>query len=270
MEIIKASGDKAIFKKSKIEKTAILAGAPKKLAKEVANKVEKKIHKGTKTSEILNLTLKFLKVRPEIAARYDLKRAIMSLGPSGFPFEEFFSQVLKHYGYKTTVGNLIKGKAVRHEIDIVAKKKKSYMIEAKYHNSPGVHTDTKVAMYTYARFLDLKSNPKNIFEEPWLVTNTRCTSRAIKYSEGVGLKIISWKYPREGNLQQLLEDKGLYPITIFKTISKDTKEKLFKAKIVLANDLANHSLNELNKKTGLNRDILKHILKEIEEIRNVN
>ena len=98
MKIIKASGDEAKFNERKIEKSVMKAGAPKKLALEVAKNVRKKVHDGATTKEILNLTLKCLVKDKDIAARYDLKRAIMSLGPSGFPFEEFFSQVLHNHG----------------------------------------------------------------------------------------------------------------------------------------------------------------------------
>lgn len=112
MEIIKASGEPAEFVRGSIERSTVRAGASKELAKAVAMDVERKVKKGMKTKEILDLTLKALESRPEIAARYDLKRAIMNLGPSGFPFEEFFSQVLRNYGYTTTTGNQVQGKVV--------------------------------------------------------------------------------------------------------------------------------------------------------------
>lgn len=266
MEIIKASGEPAEFTRGSIERSTVRAGAPKELAKAVAVDVEKKVKKGMNTQEILDLTLKSLENRPEIAARYDLKRAIMNLGPSGFPFEEFFSQILKNYGYKTSTGNHIQGKVVLQEVDVVAEKKLVYMIEAKYHNSPGIYTDTKVAMYTYARFLDIKSNVKNRFDGVWLVTNTKCTENAVRYASGVGVKIIAWRYPAKGNLQELIEKKGLYPITILRGVSSEIKKQLFKANIVLAKDLANYKLSELSEKTELDGNILKDILSEARAI----
>ena len=266
MDIIKASGFPERFDKNKIENTVIKAGGSKELAKEISLKVGKSIKPNTTTQQILNLTLSLLKNKPEIAARYDLKRAIMNLGPHGFLFEEYFAQILQNYGYKTQVGVEIKGKVVMQEIDVLAEKKKVSMVEAKYHNQPGTHTDTKVALYTYARFLDIKSNPKNKVDEPWLVTNTRCTPRAVSYSKGVGLRIISWSYPPKGNLQELIENKKLYPVTIYKTVSDSIKEKLFQAKIVLAKDLMQHSLQELKRKTGLDENTLKKILDETKNI----
>lgn len=270
MRIVKASGDIVPFNKNAIKKSVVRAGASRELAKEVSNEVRKKVSDGMNTKEILKLTLKSLKKNPKIATRYDLKRAIMKLGPTGFPFEEFFSQVLKNYGYKTRVGVQVMGKVISQEIDIIAIKKSTIMIEAKYHNSPGIKTDTKVAMYTYARYLDIKSNPKNHFDSALLVTNTKCTSQAIKYSRGVGLKMVGWSYPSKGNLQELIEEKGLYPITIFKNMSNKVKEKLFGAKIVLAKDLANYDINELVKKTSLNKKLLSKVLSEAKNYASVN
>jgi hypothetical protein len=266
MYIIKASGERELFDKKRIEKTALRAGASARLAKKVADKVESKIHDGTTTKQILDLTLRLLKEKPEVAARYNLKRAIMELGPSGFPFEEFFSQILQNYGYKTEVGGFLKGKVINHEVDIIARNKLTYMIEAKYHNRAGIHTDTKVAMYTYARFLDINSSKKR-FDKAWLVTNTKCTHNAIAYAGGVGLKITGWTYPKKHSLQELIEKKGLYPITILGGIlSRNVKEKLFRARIVLAKDLASHELDDLMKKTGLGEKVLMEILGEAKKI----
>ena len=267
VQIIKASGEEEKFRKNKILRTVLKAGASRELAKQIANRIEKKARRGMTTKQILDLALKLLKKQPEIAARYDLKRAIMSLGPSGFPFEEYFSQILENYGFETKTGIIMKGKATTHEVDVLARKKLSYMIENKYHNRLGNHTNSKVAMYTYARFLDLKNNTKNKLDKGWLVTNTKCTPHSIEYSKGVGLKITSWQYASGGkNLQRLIEDKGLYPITIFKTISENIKHHLFRAKIVLAKDLADHEVHELMKKTDLSKSTIIKILEEAKKI----
>jgi hypothetical protein len=266
VNIIKASGISEKFDKRKIENTAIKAGTSKDFAREVANKVEEEIREGDTTKHILNLTLNLLKSHPDVAERYDLKRAIMELGPHGFLFEEYVAQILQAYGYKTKTDQFIKGKDITHEIDVVASNDKVSIIEAKYHNLAGTYTHTNVALYSYARFLDLKTNPKNKIDESWIVTNTKCTDRAILYSKGVGQKIISWNYPRVGSLQELIEKKGLYPITIYKTITRPIKEKLFQAKIVLAKDLQRHSVEELKSKTGLDEKILQKILDETKRL----
>jgi len=268
VQIMKANGTLTDFKKSKIEKTILKAGGSKELAKEVSGKVSKRIKRGTRTKEILKLTLKSLKKQPYIAMRYDLKRAIMSLGPHGFTFEEFFSQLLQNYDYETKVGQILKGKATTHEVDIIAKKNKKFMIECKYHNRAGKHSDSKVAMYTYARFLDLHNNKKNKFNQGWLVTNTKCTYHAIEYANGVDLRITSWKYAskNEKNLQELIEFRRLYPITILSSVVGNIKESLARAKIVLAKDIITYNIKELKEKTRLKEKDLRKVLKEANEV----
>ena len=47
-----------------------------------------------------------------------LKQAIMELGPSGFPFEQFVAELLKCRGYQIKVGVIVEGHCVNHEIDV--------------------------------------------------------------------------------------------------------------------------------------------------------
>jgi len=259
--IIKSNGEEEVFKKFKIIRTAVRAGASRKLAENIAGKVYYKINNGDSSKKVLDLVLKYLKGDKGVAARYDLKRAIMNLGPHGFSFEEYFSQILKEYGYETTTNNYIKGKVVIQEVDIIAKKdKKVFMIEAKYHNQFGGRVKSKEAMYTYARFLDIKNSIK--VNQPWLVTNTKCTDNAIGYSTGVGQKITAWNYPERENLRELIEKKNLYPVTVFKSVSGHVKEKLFGADILMAKDLFEYGVNELVEKTGLRSKGVKKVLDE--------
>jgi len=268
--VIKASGLEEEFSSRKIYNTIVEAGGDGRLARRVVNAVKRKYHKNITTEEILEVVLHELKGSPGIRARYDLKRAIMSLGPSGFPFETFFGHLIEHYNYEAKIGNFLRGKKIIHEVDIVAKriisgKEKNYMIECKYHNEPGTSTRLHPALYTYARFLDLNSLKKN-FDLPWLVTNTKCSNDARNYSKGVGLKITSWNYPNSSSLRKLITKKKLYPITIVKSISHATKEKLFSAKIMIAKNLLNYSVEDLIQKTGLSKKEIKKILKEVKEI----
>jgi len=263
MYVIKASGKKEKFNREKILGTLYRAGASKKIAEEIVREVEKRIFDGIATRKILDTALKLLKnSKPEVAAIYDLKRSIMSLGPTGFPFEKYFAEVLENYGYKTSVGKIYKGKITSHEVDITAKKKYRYMIEAKYHNSHGIYTNLKVALYVYARFLDLKKH----FDFPWLVTNTRLSRQASIYSRGVGMKVTGWNYPEKDNLQNLIEKKRLYPITILKSVDNRVKEKLYKSDIHLVKNILDYDLKELKKMTRLPDNIILGIIDESQKI----
>ncbi|MCH7850520.1 MAG: restriction endonuclease [Nanoarchaeota archaeon] len=267
MKIIKANGEVVSFNRKKIENSVYRSGASRSIAKKISKDVESSVKTGMKTSQIQKITLKSLGSCPIVRYKYNLKDAIMSLGPSGYTFEKYIAKILDNYGYKTEVGKKLRGKVVIQEIDIIATKNNfTSMIEAKYHNSHGIRTNTKVAMYTYARFLDVKSNPKNSFNDTWLVTNTACTNNAVRYSEGVKLKVISWNYPKSKNLRDMIEGKKLYPITIFKSISKSNLDKLFRANIVLAKDLSNSEINSLLRTTRINPKELKKIINMAKEV----
>lgn len=257
MEIIKASGEKENFSTKKLATTMREAGASKRLINETVFLVKSKIKSNTTTEEILNIALKNLKKEPGVAERYNLKRAMMELGPTGFPFEEYIAEVLRNYGYTTTTDLSLKGKVIYQEVDIVAEKEKKFMIECKYHNEPGTDTRLQPAMYTYARFLDLSQHK---FDQPWLITNTKCTVDAIGYAKGVNLKITSWNFPKDESLIKLISKKNLYPVTIL-FLNKEIKEKLLINKIVLLETLAEKDIKELYKRTNIP-------IKELEKIQN--
>jgi Holliday junction resolvase-like predicted endonuclease len=169
----------------------------------------------------------------------------MLLGPTGYPFEDFVGKILESVGYKTVVRQLLRGKCVTHEVDVIAERNgKRAMIEAKFHNNPGIRSDLHVALYTHARFLDLKE--KYDLNEAWIVTNTKTTTDAIAYAECMGMKTVSWSYPAEGSLRDLIEQSDLRPITMLTSLSSSQKIKLLENHIVLCKDIdANPSYLDL-------------------------
>ena len=115
-----------------------------------------------------------------------------ALGPSGFPFERFLSEILKADGWHTQTGVMMTGRCVTHEVDVLAEKAgRRVGIEAKFHNDPGGHTDIKDVLYVWARYEDLKKAPEaaSRVDEGWLVTNTRFTRNAIRYASCNNLKL---------------------------------------------------------------------------------
>lgn len=265
MQVIKSSGEINPFIPKKIYRSVKDAGGSSRLAREAIKEVKSKYKKDFSTKDILNILIEFLKKEPGVAEKYDLKRAIMNLGPTGFPFEKFFAKVLQSYGFKTKIGDNLKGKSIIHEIDITAEKKKKFMIECKYHNQSGTITRLHPAMYTYARFLDVK---KHGFDKPWLVTNTRCSLDARKYATSVGVKITSWKYPENQSIQKLIERKKLYPITILKSINEEIKEKLFRHNIIILKDFEKIAAEEIITKIRISKEKVEEILKDVYDILN--
>ena len=88
IKIRKYSGELVDFDVKKLIAYLKNAKADHDLAHTIVDKIEAELYPGMTTKEIYNKAFKLLKSnkRPS-AARYKLKRAIMELGPSGFPFE---------------------------------------------------------------------------------------------------------------------------------------------------------------------------------------
>ncbi len=274
MDIIKASGEKEKFSEEKLYESLKRAGVKSEFARSVVKEVGKKVKPDITSEDILKHASRCITKRdPILAARYNLKHAIMALGPSGFLFEQYVAAILEEYGYDTEVGIMVRGGCVTHEVDVVARKEnKHFMIECKYHNSRGIYSDLKVALYTHARFLDIKkvweaqSGHKYFFHQPWLVTNTKCTSQAIQYAECAGLRIISWRYPKDAGLESLVEEKGLYPVTVLPSVNRYAKERLAENNIMLAKDLLDYSPNDLRKKMRINSNVAAGILYDVRRL----
>jgi hypothetical protein len=266
MQVVKASGEFEKFNPYKIKRTCIKAGCTEEMANRIVREVEKKAYDGISTRDILKITLSLLKRdRPEVAARYDLKGSIFRLGPAGFIFEELAGEIFKEYGYETKVHSILKGLCVSHEVDIVAAKDgENYMVECKYHNIPGIYTGLREALYTYARFLDLKDGSKigsvRDFKQPWLVCNTKFSDDAIQYASCKGMRLIGWNYPHDQGLQYLIESKKLYPITMLMGLDADSLERLVSANFILALDLLRVPFKELLNATKISQKKLRILI----------
>ena len=251
--IIKANGNIEPYNEEKINSSFRKAGASPEIAAEATKTIIKKIKNNMSTDEIYHKALSHLKVlEPRVALKYSLKRAIMNMGPEGYIFEKYIAKILQEHGFTTEVGQILKGYCVEHEVDVVAKKEnKTFLMECKYHNSPGTKSDIKTALYIHSRFLDIekayrqKNNDSHPCLEAWLVTNTKCTTDAVRYSVCTGLKILAWHYPRRENLQYFIESKKLYPVSILFGITERQKEILFDSDIILVKELRDCSKDSL-------------------------
>lgn len=274
MKIIKASGETEEFDMQKLVASLIRSGAPEDAAVDIAEKVRSQITPSMRTKQIFKIAKKILRQYNRTAGmRYSIKKAIYMLGPTGYQFEKYFAGILKAYGYMVETNRFLKGYCVTHEVDIFVKRKDTGgVIECKYHSNGGNPTDVKTALYVYSRFMDIKkayeSNSGNSVpvNEGWLVTNTRCTSDAIKYAECVGLKIVSWKYPYESSLEKMIEDKRLYPVTILPSIRKSWLNMLFRNDIILIGDIVNVDKQIFMKQSGLDLATASTLKREADEL----
>ncbi len=237
--ITKASGEQEPFEPGKLIASLLRSGADKKTIATILSIVESKLKPGIHTNEIFKLAFNELhKLERPIAARYSLRRAVQSLGPSGFPLEDFVGEIFKAKGYTVETGVMLPGACVYHETDLYAYSKEKVIVgEVKFHNEPGMRSDLKVALYVQARVEDLQKYRKNHNDRPidegWLITNTKFTKSAIEYGTCVNMKMVSWSYPRHGNLQDLIEEARIHPITALTTLTKQEKDMLIAGGVVL-------------------------------------
>lgn len=240
MLITKADGTQEEFNPSKLADSLKRAGAEHDSITSITAALERELTPGMRTAEIYRRAFAHLRAeRHGVAARYSLKRALLDLGPSGFPFESYISEIFRAKGFETMTDQIIKGKCVEHEVDVVAVKDglTTYM-EAKFHNTAGFKTDLKVVLYVKARTDDItKANPDKKVKGV-VITNTKFTSRAIAYSRCEGLELIGWEYPGAGNLHDLIEETGLYPITALTTLSRRERDALLAQRVVLCRSLS--------------------------------
>lgn len=268
--IIKADGKKEQYDEEKISSSFIKAGASPEIATAATKTINKKVKDNMSTDEIYHRALSHLRVlEPGVALKYSLKRAIMDMGPEGFVFEKYIAKILMEYGFVVEVGQIINGHCVNHEVDVIAEKENQVcMIECKYHNSRGIKSDIKTALYVHSRFLDIekayreKDINNNTRFEAWLVTNTKCTSDAIKYAGCVGLKILAWHYPKVENLEYFIETKKLYPISILSTITEKQRDILFDSDIILAKELGSYKVDSLAELISVRQSRASKILNE--------
>ncbi len=269
--IVKANGDRELFNPTKLENSLLNAGADHGAVDEIVSHVGKELQDGMSTSQIYKHAFFLLKKKQKPAAtRYSLRRAIMELGPSGFPFEDFIGHVLREKGFEVLIGQKILGGCIEHEVDVVAwNENKLIMAEAKFHNKLGLKSDVKVALYVKARIDDIKENmffygKERKVDEGWLITNTKFTTTAIHYAECKGLTLIGWNYPKQGNLQDLILDGDLHPLTCLTSMSQSQKSLLLNRGVVLCKTVKEDPT--LLRSIGFNEEKTKKVLEEIDQL----
>ncbi len=244
IEIIKHSGQKAKFSIEKLKASLRKSDADEALVSEIANNVRDELYQGISTKEIYNRAFSLLKKKKKgYASKYKLKKAIYELGPTGFPFEKFVGAILFYSGYEVKTGQILQGKCVTHEVDVVAHKNGQYLVaECKFHSDEGRNCDVKVPLYIHSRYRDILNyygdkNNGEIPNEGWVVTNTRFTEDAIKYGNCVGLHLLSWDLPKDNGIKDHIDRLGLYPVTVSTLLTQREKQFLLSRDVVLCKQL---------------------------------
>lgn len=264
----KRNGDRVLFDEEKLIRALKSSGAKPQEIESALRKVREMLYDGISTHKIYQEAYRSLKKRSHHSAgRYRLKKAMMELGPTGYPFEKFVGKLFEGNGYRTQVGVIISGACVQHEVDVIARNNtEQIMVECKYHSDVSLKSDVKVALYIHSRFQDVSKawselpENKGMQFKGMVVTNTRFSDDAIQYAECAGLKLMSWDYPRGDSLKDRIDRLGYHPLTSLSRLNKTEKQFLLDKGIVLCRDLPKHS--DILQSMGFNKQKMERVLTE--------
>ncbi|MCX6651456.1 MAG: ATP cone domain-containing protein [Methanomassiliicoccales archaeon] len=260
MHVVKRSGKVEEFDSRKAINAILRVGTSQAEAEKILESIQPHLYDGITTEEL------YRKIRAQLppcqATRFSLKKAIMLLGPDGHPFETFVARVFRELGYTVEVRQILKGRCVTHEVDLVIYKDGvKGMVECKFHNTLGTKSTIQDALYTWGRFQDLKD--VNGITVPWLVTNTKFSSEVVCYAKCVGMRTICWKCSETKGLEKLVEGIMIYPITIL-DIKRGEQRTLLSHDFIICRDILERKAEVL---ALFPRETGERIIRKTEEFR---
>jgi hypothetical protein len=238
--VIKADGNKEPFDAKKIYNTCIRAGADDALAKQIANAIAEQVQDGWTTHKIYKLVIEELeKTEHKSAFLFPMRHAITELGSENF--EVYTKKILEAHGYECEWNKIIQGSVVEHQVDVIARKDKTYLIECKHHTNPHRFCGLGVMLQVFARLEDVQDGFKDKknkydFAAAWVFNNTKFSYHAKKYADAKGIRLSGWGYKKELSLETMVTKKKIYPVTILK-IGNDVHKKLLQNNIITIQDL---------------------------------
>ncbi len=249
IQVKKLDGTLQRYDPAKLKRSLANAGADREIIDEIMPKLDKILYDGIETRALFKFVFNELKKhQPSLASRYDLKNSILRLGVAGYAFEKFVAALLLKMGFSIKLNQIVKGRYVPHEIDVIAAKgRERVMVECKHHVKPWLGCDIQTALYVFARFLDVQQ----YFTMPMLVTNTKFSEQVIRYSRGVGLRLMGWKFPQDDSLEYHIERFRLYPITMLSSLEHRHVDILLHNSVLLIRELALKDSNFISKMLGV-------------------
>jgi len=241
-------------------------GATRAAAESIAEEIETRIYDGIETKKILQMLFKLLrKHKPAIRHQIDLRKALSLLNPAP-DFERFIQLLLSEHNYEVTPNQIIRGRCVEHEVDAVARKNgKTCIVEVKHHYKYHTPTSLDVSRISRAVFEDVTEGYElglnNLkIDYAMIVCNTKLSEHAKRYADCRGIRHIGWSWPPNRDLQTMIEEKKLYPITFLKGLNAETRKKLASNGIILLRQLTEKNPTELRRQTRISSEKLESIL----------
>lgn len=268
----KASGDEERFSTKKLVASLERAGADFDVIDHIVNDVHSWIFDGVTTRKIYDRAFSLLRSNKfTTASRYGLKKAILEMGPTGYPFEHLISRVMELGGYSTQTGIVVDGFCVTHEVDVIATKdKQQVLVECKYGQSAGRVVSVKVPLYIHSRVNDIVRKRQTLPEfegfsfQGCIATNTRFTTDAIDYAKCNNMWLLAWDYPVGQGLKDIIDRERIYPITVLNNLTKAQKQQLMEVGVVVCRQI--HTQPKVLDKLQLTNRKLSALLDEVKDI----
>jgi hypothetical protein len=269
--VTKADGTRQLFDREKIVRTCLRMGANRKIADDIAEKVERRLYDGISTKKVLQLAFRLLRrYRPAVRHLLDLRKGLSLMG-SKPEFEKFVQILLAYHGFEVSSNQILRGKCVGHEVDGVARKDGvTYFVEAKHHvnyHTPTGLDESRIARAVLEDVTDgfkLGKNDLKI-DRAMIVTNTKYSEHATLYGKCRNILQIGWSSPANYDLRNMIEEKKLYPLSCLRGLDSETKMKLVNSGIVLMKQLFEEETLVIARKAEVSKETVKEI---VEKARN--
>lgn len=259
IHVRKADGTSQLFDREKIVATCLRMGATKETAEAVAKSVESHVYNGVESREILGMIFRTLgRYKPAVRYHIDLRRAL-GLLRSKPDFEVFVQVLLSEHGYEVTPNRILRGRCVEHEVDAIARKDgQTYIVEVKQHSDYHTLTGLDVARIARAVLEDLVEgygvglNQLKV-DRAMIVCNTRFSEHAKQYATCRNILHIGWSSPPEHDLQTMIKERSVYPVTYLRGLKTLTRDRLASVGIVTLRQLVHKRPVELSRETGIKK-----------------
>ena len=183
-------------------------------------------------------------------------------------FEMFVRLLLENNGFEVSPNRILIGKCVEHEVDAIARRNgATFFVEAKHH--VGYHTLTGLDESRIARAIveDVsesyslgKTNLK--IDRAIIVTNTRYSEHARRYGECRKILQIGWDSPFKDNLQSMIEQKKLYPLSCLRSLKHIYRMKLVNSGVIVIKQLFEEELSKLARRAVIPQEALREVVEK--------
>jgi hypothetical protein len=269
IRIKKASGELESFDPQKLIASLRNSGAQEDAIDEIVKDITEWVYDGVSTRKLYSRAYSLLnRISKSGAMLYRLKKAIIDLGPSGYPFEHFVGEIFRRRGYEVEVSKIVQGASITHEMDVLAYRDDLQILaECKFTVNQGNSVSIQVPLYVNSRVQDIaekwreQGRYRDIRFEAWIVTNSRFSPDSVQYSKSKGIRLMGWDYPGEDALKRVVEREKIFPITILSKLNKAEKRALIEASVVTCAQLLGETwrLDKMGLPTRKKRQVIEEL-----------